>query len=84
MPCGESATILKKFATKTRVALCRSDWAFEHSGLNFDQRLGSQSTFTAQNVRIFSRTPDELRFPSKFYCFYCICFTHGISHTVHL
>ena len=26
-------------------------WAFEHSGLNFDQRPGSLSTFTAQSFR---------------------------------
>ena len=32
--------------------VCRSYWAFEHFGLNFDQR-GFLSTFTAQSVRIF-------------------------------
>ena len=33
---------------------CRSDWAFEHSGLNDEQRPGSLSTFTAQSVRPYS------------------------------
>ena len=40
--------------------------------LEFRQRLSSQSTFTAQSVRIFSRTPDDLRFPLK-YLFYTQC-----------
>ena len=50
----------------------RSDWAFRAIWLEFRQRLGSQSTFTAQSVRIFSRTPDDLRFPFK-YLFYTQC-----------
>ena len=38
--------------------LCRSDWAFEHSGLNFDQRLGF--CLRSQSERPYSyRTPDN-------------------------
>ena len=47
------------------------DWALEHS-LMRSETSGSQSTFTAQSVRIFSRTQDELRFPLK-YLFYTQC-----------
>ena len=47
----KSGTILLQY--------CRSYWAFEHSGLNFDQRLGF--CLRSQPVRpYFYRTPDEL------------------------
>ena len=52
---------------------CRSFWAFEHSGLNFVQRLGFYVHSTERPY--FYRTPDELCFPwSSPYLFF---------HTVH-
>ena len=51
---------------------CRSDWAFEHSGLNFDQRLGFCLRSLHSTERpYFYRTPDEL------------CFSFGVSVCSH-
>ena len=50
---------------------CRSYWAFEHSGLNFDQRLDSVYVHSSERP-YFYRTPDKLCFPLE-YLFFTQC-----------
>ena len=48
--CAQSK---RKSGTTILLQYCRSYWAFEHSGLNFDQRLGFCLRSQPERPRIF-------------------------------